>query len=60
MGAVLAFDDSEDDQSVDLQRLVRELDADAFTASVTGLEPEHPLFARVAAVVAARQDELAA
>ncbi|GAA1726008.1 mannitol-1-phosphate 5-dehydrogenase [Microbacterium paludicola] len=49
--ALLAFDDPEDEQSVDLQRLLRELDAAAFTAQVTGLEPEHPLFARIAQVV---------
>ncbi|MBF0816219.1 mannitol-1-phosphate 5-dehydrogenase [Microbacterium paludicola] len=51
VGALLAFDDPEDEQSVDLQRLLRELDAAAFTAQVTGLEPEHPLFARIAQVV---------
>lgn len=59
MGAALAFDDAEDPQSVDLQRMLRELDAAEFTATVTGLEPEHPLFARVQAVVAERQAELA-
>lgn len=59
MGAALAFDDAEDAQSVDLQRMLREQDAGEFTAAVTGLEPGHPLFPRVAAVVAARQAELA-
>ena len=58
MGAALAFDDSEDAQSVDLQRMLREQDAASFTAAVTGLEPQHPLFAKVEAVVAARQAEL--
>jgi mannitol-1-phosphate 5-dehydrogenase len=58
MGAALAFDDAEDAQSVDLQRMLREQDAAAFTAAVTGLEPAHPLFSRVEAVVAARQAEL--
>ena len=58
MGALLAFDDAEDPQSVDLQRMLREQDAVAFTATATGLEPEHPLFAKVAAVVAARQTAL--
>lgn len=58
MGALLAFDDSEDDQSVDLQRMIREMDADAFTAAVTGLDSDHPLFSKVAAVVAARQSEI--
>ena len=59
MGAALAFDDPEDTQSVDLQRILREQDAASVTSSVTGLEPGHPLFARVEAVVAARQAELA-
>lgn len=59
MGAALAFDDAEDPQSVDLQRLLREQDAASVTSSVTGLEPEHPLFERVEAIVAARQAELA-
>jgi len=58
MGAALAFDDAEDEQSVQLQRMLREQDADAFTAEVTGLEPEHPLFARVRSLVEARQREL--
>jgi mannitol-1-phosphate 5-dehydrogenase len=58
MGAALRFFDEEDAQSVDLQRMLREQDAATFTAAVTGLEPEHPLFPRVEAVVAARQAEL--
>ncbi|WP_137844368.1 mannitol-1-phosphate 5-dehydrogenase [Microbacterium sp. 2FI] len=55
MGAALAFDDAEDPQSVDLQRMLREHDSATFTATVTGLEAQHPLFPRVEAVVAARQ-----
>jgi len=58
MGAALEFDDPEDPQSVDMQRLLREQDAATFTASVTGLESDHPLFAPVLAVVTARQDAL--
>lgn len=58
MGAALAFHDAEDAQSVDMQRMLREHSAAAFTASVTGLEPSHPLFARVRAVVEARQAAL--
>ncbi|MBD3941981.1 mannitol-1-phosphate 5-dehydrogenase [Microbacterium sp. NEAU-LLC] len=57
IGAALEFDDAEDAQSVDLQRMLREMDAASFTASVTGLDPQHPLFAQVEAVVAARQAE---
>ena len=59
MGAALAFDDPEDAQSVDLQRMLRDQDAASVTSSVTGLEPGHPLFPRVEAIVAARQAELA-
>ncbi|HEX5858037.1 MAG TPA: mannitol-1-phosphate 5-dehydrogenase, partial [Microbacterium sp.] len=58
MGAALAFDDTEDPQAVDLQRMLREQDAATFTAAVTGLEPSHPLFPRVQALVAQRQSEL--
>ena len=58
MAAALDFDDPEDPQSVDLQRLLREQDAATFTASVTGLDSDHPLFAPVLAVVTARQDAL--
>jgi mannitol-1-phosphate 5-dehydrogenase len=59
MGAALAFDDPEDAQSVDLQRMLREQSAAEFTASVTGLEPQHPLFPRIEALVSARQSDLA-
>ena len=59
MGAALEFDDTEDAQSIDLQRMLRDLDAASFTAAVTGLEPEHPLFPRVEAIVTARQADLA-
>jgi mannitol-1-phosphate 5-dehydrogenase len=59
MGAALAFDDSEDAESVDLQRMLRDRDAASVTASVTDLEHDHPLFPRIEAIVAARQAELA-
>jgi mannitol-1-phosphate 5-dehydrogenase len=59
MGAALCFDDAEDAQSIDLQRLLREQDAASVASSVTGLKPDHPLFPRVEAIVAARQAELA-
>lgn len=59
MGAALAFEDAEDEQSVQLQQLLREQDAASVTASVTGLDESHQLFARVEAVVASRQAELA-
>lgn len=54
VGAALEFAAPEDPEAVELQRLLRDLDAAAFTAQVTGLEPQHPLFAPVEAVVAAR------
>lgn len=60
MGAALAFDDPEDAQSVDMQRMLREQDAGTFTATVTGLEESHPLFGRMRAAVEARQAELSA
>ena len=41
-----------------LQQLLREKDAATLTAEVTGLEPAHPLFPRVQAVVEARQAAL--
>lgn len=58
IGAALAFEDPEDPQSVDLQRMLRELDADALTTEVTGLDAAHPLYARVRDAVAARQAAL--
>ena len=58
MGAALAFDVPSDEQSVEMQRRLREEDAAAFTTSVTGLEADHPLFPAVEAVVRARQGEL--
>ena len=58
MGAALAFDEPDDPQSVELQRRLRDEDAATFTASVTGLENDHPLFAQVEEVVRARQAEL--
>ncbi|WP_299087442.1 mannitol-1-phosphate 5-dehydrogenase [uncultured Microbacterium sp.] len=59
MAAALEFDDAADEQSVDLQRRLREEDAARFTASVTGLEADHPLFGQIEDVVRARQADLA-
>ncbi|MDX2376982.1 mannitol-1-phosphate 5-dehydrogenase [Microbacterium sp. LRZ72] len=58
MGAALAFDDPDDEQSVRLQTLLREQDAASVTAGVTGLDPQHPLFAAVERAVAARQSSM--
>lgn len=55
VAAALAFDDAADEQSVELQQMLRTDDADLLTATVTGLEPEHPLFDDVHDVFAARQ-----
>jgi mannitol-1-phosphate 5-dehydrogenase len=58
MGAALSFDDAEDAQSVDLQRMLRDEDPASVVSSVAGLERDHPLFPRIEAIVAARQAEL--
>ncbi|MFV9424763.1 mannitol-1-phosphate 5-dehydrogenase [Microbacterium sp. S1037] len=60
MAAALEFQDAEDVQAVDLQRMLRDLEAEAFTSEVTGLEPSHPLFARVVEIVAARKAAIGA
>ncbi|MEV8266728.1 mannitol-1-phosphate 5-dehydrogenase [Microbacterium sp. NPDC076911] len=59
IGAAIEFDDTEDPQSVELQQLIRQHDAAGFTAATTGLDPQHPLFSKIEAVVAARQAALA-
>ncbi len=58
VAAALAFDDPSDEQSVEMRRMLRSEDADTLTATITGLEPEHPLFDAVHEVFAARQQEL--
>lgn len=55
MGAALSFSSAEDPEAVELQRLLGTKSAAAFTTEVTGLEPQHPLFAAVRDVVAAHQ-----
>lgn len=60
MAAALEFSDAEDAQAVELQRLLRETDAEGFTSEVTGLDADHPLHARVVEIVAARQAALSA
>jgi mannitol-1-phosphate 5-dehydrogenase len=55
VGAALRFDEGDDEQSVTLQRMLRDLAADAFVSEVTGLDPAHPLFADVVVVVADAQ-----
>lgn len=58
--AALGFDDPEDPQSVELQQLLRDLDAAEFTKNVTGLGPADLLFDRVRNLVASHQEVLAA
>src|SRR5699024_2406443 len=52
--AALAFAPAEDDEAQHLQELLRRADPDAATVEITGLEPGHPLYAEVRALVAAR------
>ncbi|WP_226531701.1 mannitol-1-phosphate 5-dehydrogenase [Microbacterium paraoxydans] len=58
VAAALEFDDPADEQSVELQALLRTEDATAFTTRTTGLDPEHPLFPRVRDAVLDRQQHL--
>lgn len=58
VAAALAFDDPGDEQSVEMQRRLRDEDALAFTTTTTGLDPEHPLFPPVRDAVLARQASL--
>ena len=55
MAAALRFDVPADEQSVELQRMLREQDAEAFVAEVTGLTPTHALFAPFVERVRERQ-----
>ena len=55
IGAGLRFDAAEDPEAVELQQLLRTLSAAEVTEKVTGLSPDHPLYAGVLAVVQARQ-----
>ncbi|MEV8251972.1 mannitol-1-phosphate 5-dehydrogenase [Microbacterium sp. NPDC076768] len=57
--AALEFDEPSDEQSVELQQLLKSEDPHAFTARATGLDPEHPLFAQIREAVATRQQQLA-
>lgn len=54
VAAALDFDDSDDEQSVELQRRLRTEDPAALAAEVTGLDAQHPLFAAVREAFAAR------
>ena len=51
MGAALRFDVPDDPQSVEMLELLGSATAEEFVVQVTGLDPEHPLFAAVVAEV---------
>ena len=55
IGAALRFDVPGDAESVELKALLAAATPEAFTAQVTGLDPEHPLFPQVAHVVRVAQ-----
>src|SRR5690606_19718568 len=59
VSAALAFDDPEDDQSVELQRRLRTDDPAALARDVTGLDEQHPLLPAVREAFAARAREVA-
>ncbi|QCR20055.1 mannitol-1-phosphate 5-dehydrogenase [Agrococcus sp. SGAir0287] len=54
VGAALAFDVADDEQAVELQRLLRDLEPAAFVAEVCGIAEGHPLQPALVEVVAAR------
>ena len=51
MGGAMRFDVPDDPQSVELHELLQTLSPHGFVLQVTRLEPSHPLFAQVVAVV---------
>lgn len=58
LAAALAFTPEGDEEVTRLQEILRSQDAESATAEITGLAPEHPLFAAVRERVAARQAQL--
>lgn len=60
VAAALEFDETDDEQSVELQQRLRAEDALSFTTLATGLDPEHPLFPAIRDTVVSRQTALAA
>ncbi|MCU1421629.1 MAG: mannitol-phosphate 5-dehydrogenase, partial [Microbacteriaceae bacterium] len=59
VGAALRFDVPDDTESQELQALLRSgAAADELAATITGLEPEHPLFPFVVEVVQLRLDRV--
>ncbi len=58
VSAALEFDDPADEQSVELQQMLRAEDAAGFTTRTTGLDPEHPLFPLIRDAVTAHQQHI--
>ncbi|MFV0460314.1 MAG: mannitol-1-phosphate 5-dehydrogenase [Actinomycetales bacterium] len=55
MGAGMRFDPVEDPEAVELQKIIAESTAEEVVATVTGIEPEHPLYPGLLATVTERQ-----
>lgn len=58
VAAALAFEDEDDEQSIELQRMLRTEDPASLTAHITGLDPMHLLFPAVLDAVLARQSAI--
>lgn len=58
VASALTFDDPDDEQSVHLRQLLESASADEATSRITALTPDHPLYADVAAVISARQENI--
>ncbi|AXE39077.1 Mannitol-1-phosphate 5-dehydrogenase [Acidipropionibacterium virtanenii] len=56
IGAALRFDYADDKEAVELQRLLADEPAEKVVETVTGLEPEHPLYPAVLDLVKSVQD----
>ncbi|PWC07053.1 mannitol-1-phosphate 5-dehydrogenase [Mycetocola zhujimingii] len=55
IGKALGFEVADDEQSTEMQGLLAELSAEEFVERVSGLAPEHPLYAGLVAVVREHQ-----
>lgn len=59
MAAALRFSDPADAEATELAAILASSTAEEATTKVTGLAPEHPLFAAISTLVAERQTEMA-
>lgn len=55
--AALHFADAADPEATELAEIINSSSAEDATARITGLAPEHPLFAAVCALIAAKKDD---